>query len=130
VQRGVGGHNHNDKLGVSLHVGGEVLVADPGSGSYTRCRAVRDDFRSVRAHAVPVVDGREQAPLARAFALGSSPPCHLELLARAPGCAVVLVLTDHGCVDNGEVVAHAPLVVDARNATARVTVGREKIVKA
>ena len=43
---------------------------------------------------------------------------------------VALVLTDHSCVDYAEVVAHAPLVVDTRNATARVTDGREKIVKA
>ena len=87
-QRGVGGHNHNDKLGISLHVGGEVLIADPGSGSYTRCRAVRDAFRSVRAHAVPVVDGAEQSSLARAFALGEAPPCRVELFSRARGCTV------------------------------------------
>ncbi len=87
-QRGVGGHNHNDKLGISLHVRGEVLVADPGSGSYTRCRAVRDAFRSVRAHAVPVVDGAEQASLARAFALGEAPPCRVELFDQVRGGAV------------------------------------------
>ena len=88
-QRGVGGHNHNDKLGFALHVGDEVLVADPGSGSYTRCGAVRDAFRSVRAHAVPVVDGAEQASLQRPFALGDAPPCRVERLSWVHGCAVL-----------------------------------------
>jgi UDP-N-acetyl-D-glucosamine dehydrogenase len=45
-------------------------------------------------------------------------------------CDVALILTDHSCVDYGEVVAHAPLVVDTRNATAGVAVHRERIVKA
>jgi UDP-N-acetyl-D-glucosamine dehydrogenase len=45
-------------------------------------------------------------------------------------CDVALILTDHSCVDYGEVVAHAPLVVDTRNATAGVAFHRERIVKA
>lgn len=42
----------------------------------------------------------------------------------------VLIATDHTNVDYDFVVKHAPLVVDTRNATARVVEGREKIVKA
>jgi UDP-N-acetyl-D-glucosamine dehydrogenase len=42
----------------------------------------------------------------------------------------VLVLTDHSCIDYGQVVQHAKLVVDTRNATRVATSGREKIVKA
>ena len=42
----------------------------------------------------------------------------------------VLVLTDHSGIDYAQVVEAARLVVDTRNATAGVRVGREKITKA
>jgi UDP-N-acetyl-D-glucosamine dehydrogenase len=42
----------------------------------------------------------------------------------------VLIVTDHSSVDYDAVVRHAPLVVDSRNATRRVTEGRDKIVRA
>jgi UDP-N-acetyl-D-glucosamine dehydrogenase len=42
----------------------------------------------------------------------------------------VLILTDHSSLDYARVVEAARLVVDTRNATARVKIGREKIFKA
>jgi UDP-N-acetyl-D-glucosamine dehydrogenase len=42
----------------------------------------------------------------------------------------VLILTDHAGIDYGEVVAHAALVIDTRNATGRLKRFREKIIKA
>jgi UDP-N-acetyl-D-glucosamine dehydrogenase len=42
----------------------------------------------------------------------------------------VLIATDHSAFNYEEIVARAPLVVDTRNATRRVTSGREKIIKA
>jgi UDP-N-acetyl-D-glucosamine dehydrogenase len=42
----------------------------------------------------------------------------------------VLILTDHTSIDYAEVVAHAALVVDTRNATGRLKRFREKIIKA
>ena len=42
----------------------------------------------------------------------------------------ILIATDHSAYDWSWIVEHSPLVVDTRNATKRVTVGREKIVKA
>ena len=42
----------------------------------------------------------------------------------------VLIATDHSAYDYQSIVEHAPLVVDTRNATRDVTVGREKIQKA
>ena len=42
----------------------------------------------------------------------------------------VLIATDHSSYDYADIVRHAPLVLDTRNATSRVTVGREKIRKA
>jgi UDP-N-acetyl-D-glucosamine dehydrogenase len=45
-------------------------------------------------------------------------------------CDAVLILTDHSCIDYQQIVAHAQQVVDTRNATRNVPVGREKIIKA
>ena len=42
----------------------------------------------------------------------------------------VLVSTDHSAYDFNHIVKHAKMVLDTRNATKSVTVGREKIRKA
>ena len=41
-----------------------------------------------------------------------------------------LIATDHTAFDYADIVKHAPLIVDTRNATKGVSMGREKIVKA
>ena len=41
----------------------------------------------------------------------------------------VLIATDHSAYDYDHIVRHARLVVDTRNATSKVTEGREKIRK-
>ncbi|RIK71917.1 MAG: nucleotide sugar dehydrogenase [Planctomycetota bacterium] len=66
----------------------------------------------MRAHDLPPMDSRELTA---------------EYLA-AQDC--VLIATDHSAYDYNFIAAHAPLVVDTRNATRRVKVGREKIVRA
>lgn len=70
-QRGVGGHSHNDKLALEVRLGGALAVCDAGMPVYGRDPALRDAFRSTRAHATVLVDGLEQAPLppGRTFAL-------------------------------------------------------------
>ncbi|HET9451139.1 MAG TPA: alginate lyase family protein [Aggregicoccus sp.] len=70
-QRGVGGHNHNDKLSFELHLDGVPVIVDPGSPTYTRDGAQRNAFRSTAAHNTLEVDGQEQSPLdpQRLFAL-------------------------------------------------------------
>ena len=57
----------------------------------------------------------------------ASSPLTAEYLA-AQDC--VLIVTDHTAYDYELIVKHAALVVDTRNATRDVTVGREKICKA
>ncbi len=52
-------------------------------------------------------------------------PLTREILA---GCDAVVIVTDHDNVDYGLVVDHAPLVVDTRNATARVQPGHARVV--
>ena len=41
-----------------------------------------------------------------------------------------LIATDHSAFDYASIVKHAPLIIDTRNATKAIAVGREKIVKA
>lgn len=49
---------------------------------------------------------------------------------RVKASDAVVILTDHDAVDYALVVEHAPLVVDTRNATARVPGERSNVVKA
>lgn len=50
-----GGHGHADLGHIELSYGSCVVVADPGCGVYGADPALRDWFRSERAHARPVV---------------------------------------------------------------------------
>jgi hypothetical protein len=70
-QRGIGGHSHNDKLALELHVAGRLVVSDPGNPFYAARAELRNAFRATRAHATVTVDGLEQAPVptGRLFAL-------------------------------------------------------------
>ncbi len=62
-QKGLGGHAHNDQLGIVVVSEGEVLAADPGSYLYTPIPQRRNEYRSVSAHNAPQVAGREPASL-------------------------------------------------------------------
>jgi len=42
----------------------------------------------------------------------------------------VIIVTDHSDYDIAQIVKHAKIVVDTRNATAGITAGKEKIVMA
>jgi UDP-N-acetyl-D-glucosamine dehydrogenase len=67
-------------------------------------------------------------PRTRHFCLSlESTPLTAEYLA-AQDC--ILIATDHSAYDYEFIVRHAPLVVDTRNATKNVCLGREKICKA
>jgi hypothetical protein len=53
-----GGHAHADALSLTLSVGGEPLLIDPGTAAYTIHPELRDRLRSTAAHNTLVVDGR------------------------------------------------------------------------
>ncbi len=79
-QKGVGGHNHNDKLSFELHLDGTPVIVDSGTGTYLRDRGLRDWFRGTAAHNTLQLGEEEQAPLdpARPFALPSDAPTVVE----------------------------------------------------
>lgn len=59
-QNGNGGHAHNDQLAVELNVDGEDWIADPGTYLYTPLPARRNEYRSAKAHFVPLAKGRRE----------------------------------------------------------------------
>ncbi len=62
-QRGNGGHDHNDQLGIELWIDGEPVCIDPGTYLYTPLPGRRDEYRSVSAHAAPRIEGAEPGRL-------------------------------------------------------------------
>ena len=62
-QDGLGGHAHNDQLGIVLEIEGHPVAADPGSYLYTPLPERRNEYRSVRAHNAPWIEGLEPASL-------------------------------------------------------------------
>lgn len=55
-----GGHGHPDRLGLTLQLGADRILDDPGTGSYVE-RALHW-YRSTLAHHAPLVDGASQRP--------------------------------------------------------------------
>jgi hypothetical protein len=52
-QHGNGGHAHNDQLSIELWLEGKAIFTDPGTYVYTSLPTLRNQYRSIRAHAVP-----------------------------------------------------------------------------
>lgn len=59
-QNGNGGHTHNDKLSYELWLDGEDITKDPGTYLYTALPERRNEFRSIKAHNVPIINDLEQ----------------------------------------------------------------------
>jgi len=62
-QSGIGAHAHNDQLSIELSVDRHDLIRDPGTYLYTPLPDRRNEYRSVRAHFAPQLEGREPARL-------------------------------------------------------------------
>jgi hypothetical protein len=94
-QGGVGGHSHNDKLSFELHLGGQPLIVDPGTGTYTRDPELRNFFRGTAAHNTLQLDGVEQAPIApeRLFALPEAARARVEVF--QPGAELDRLVVRH-----------------------------------
>ena len=60
-------HGHADALQVTLAHGGDILVGDPGTGSYFGSNLVRNAFRGTGFHATVLVDDLDQAEIAGPF---------------------------------------------------------------
>ncbi|MFY0523475.1 heparinase II/III domain-containing protein [Archangium gephyra] len=107
-QRGLGGHNHNDRLSFELHLAGHPVIVDPGTATYTRDPALRNAFRSTAAHNTLEIDRQEQSPLqaTRLFSLPDHGGC--EVLAFEPGPRTERLVARH----RGYAALHAPVQVE------------------
>jgi len=75
---GRGGHGHADALSLCLCADGALLLGDPGTGTYTGSKEIRDDFRSTRAHSTLSLDGLDQAEVVNPFAWDRFPQVTVE----------------------------------------------------
>lgn len=57
---GKGGHAHNDKLALTLQLGGKDIFVDPGIYAYTASEYFRNFYRSVKSHNTLCLAGEEQ----------------------------------------------------------------------
>lgn len=57
---GGGSHTHNDKLSYELWLDGKNIIKDPGTYLYTPLPQKRNEFRSINAHNVPIINNMEQ----------------------------------------------------------------------
>jgi hypothetical protein len=88
-----GGHAHSDALAVLLSVGGQPLLIDPGTATYTMDLRLRNRFRATRMHNTVVLDGRDHAEPRGPFHWQQHPDARL-LFARA-GAAVDFAEATH-----------------------------------
>lgn len=66
----IAAHGHADALSVTLRVGGEDVLVDPGTYDYFTHPEWRDYFRSTRAHNTVEVDGCDQSEMLGKFLWG------------------------------------------------------------
>jgi hypothetical protein len=67
------GHSHSDTLSIILRSGGDEILIDPGTYTYTAEPEWRDWFRSSAAHNTIRIDGLDQAVMAGPFRWTSPP---------------------------------------------------------
>ena len=68
--KSIAAHGHADALSVTLRVGGQDILIDPGTYDYFTYPAWRDYFRSTRAHNTIQIDGRDQSEMLGPFLWG------------------------------------------------------------
>jgi hypothetical protein len=76
-QNGNAGHTHNDKLSFELNISGVDYYIDPGTYIYSGLCDRRNQFRSVNAHNVIIVDNQEQNDYLTLFAMKDQSRCYL-----------------------------------------------------
>jgi hypothetical protein len=81
-----GGHAHADALSCTLSIAGRRVLIDPGTGTYTMDRELRDRFRSSMMHNTVVVGGRSQSQPAGAFRWRTSTTAEAPLWRSSTGC--------------------------------------------
>ena len=94
------GHGHAHALSVAMYYGGESVLADPGTYSYTGHPEMRRYFRSTSAHNTVSVNGKDQAQQDLLF-MWSKPYISSVLLTRQIGTVVAVIATHNGYETDG-----------------------------
>ncbi|MDB5754708.1 MAG: hypothetical protein JWR56_1136 [Massilia sp.] len=81
---GIAAHGHADALALTLSVGGEECLVDPGTYSYWRERKWRDYFRGTSAHNTVRVDGLDQSVSGGRFMWLKKAGATIERMPRSP----------------------------------------------
>jgi hypothetical protein len=81
---GIAAHGHADALALTLSVGGEQCLVDPGTYSYWRERKWRDYFRGTSAHNTLRVDGLDQSVGGGRFLWLKKAAAAIERMPRSP----------------------------------------------
>jgi len=76
-QNSNGGHSHNDKLSFELSIAGFDIYTDPGTYLYTPQPLRRNEFRSVKAHNTPTINGEEQCSFTGLFSMKDEVRCEI-----------------------------------------------------
>lgn len=66
-------HGHSDLLSFTMSVEGEPIVTDPGSGTYTENKEIRNYLRSTSGHNTVTIDDRDQCGLVGTWAVQRQP---------------------------------------------------------
>ena len=72
-----GGHSHNDKLSFELNIAGIDIYIDPGTYLYTPMPEMRNKFRSVKAHNIPIIEDEEQCRFTGVFSMENEIKCEI-----------------------------------------------------
>ena len=72
-----GGHGHNDKLSFELNIAGKDIFVDSGTYLYTALPKMRNKFRSVNAHNVPIINTEEQCRFIETFSMENEINCEI-----------------------------------------------------
>lgn len=88
------GHAHADALSVLLRVNDQLLLGDPGTGSYTGPRVVRETFRATRLHNTVCIDGLSQADPLDVFKWINLPSVGLDAWRTDAACTVMAASHD------------------------------------
>jgi hypothetical protein len=98
------GHGHADALSLIFRYGGEDVLVDPGTGTYTGDEIWRSYFRSTRAHNTVSVDNLDQAEQAGTFIWSKPYACRLARCQELPGGGVALLGVHTGYQERAGVV--------------------------
>ncbi|MDL2357389.1 MAG: alginate lyase family protein, partial [Pseudomonadota bacterium] len=82
---GIAAHGHADALAVTLSIGGEPCLVDPGTYSYWQQPRWRDYFRGTAAHNTVRVDGLDQSVSGGRFMWLRHAGARIERMPQAPG---------------------------------------------